>query len=324
MQAWTWERYGPPEVLELREFDEPAPGRDEVLVRVRAAAANPYDWRHLRSDPHLVRISAGLRRPKPGSILGADLAGVVESVGSDVRGFAPGDEVFGVVSLGAFAQAVAVPQETLAAKPAVLSFEEAAAVPMAGLTALRALDGVSAGQRVLVNGASGGIGSFAVQLAKVAGAEVTGVCSAPNVDLVRSLGADEVVDYTGEDFTRRGARYDLVVDLVGNRSLAELRRAVTPRGTLAIVGGLAGGGGRLLGPMTQMLKGAVVARFVSQRIVSVGWKPGAQALRRLAELLEGKQIVPVIDRAYPFGEVPEAIRYLEGRRARGKVVITGA
>lgn len=322
MKAWIWERYGSPEVLELREVGVPEPGSGEVLVRVRAAAANPYDWRHLRSDPHLVRIQAGLRRPKPGSILGADLAGVVERVGEGVTGFRAGDEVFCSAPLGAFAELVSVSQDRLAGKPARLTFEEAAAVPMAGQTALRALDGLRAGQRVLINGASGGIGTFAVQLANVAGAEVTGVCSTPNVDLVRSLGADDVVDYTREDFTARSGRYDLLVDLVGNRPLGEMRRALTPRGTLAIVGGLAGGGGRLLGPMVQLLKGAAMSRFVSQRIVGVSWQPGGQALRQLAELLDEKQIVPVIDRTYPFTEVPQAIGYLEGRRARGKVVIT--
>ncbi|MFD9950515.1 NAD(P)-dependent alcohol dehydrogenase [Nonomuraea sp. NPDC059023] len=321
-KAWVWERYGSPDVLALREVDEPEPGRHEVLVRVRAAAVNPYDWRHLRSDPHLVRLSAGLRRPKPGSILGADLAGVVERVGADVRGLAVGDEVFGGVRLGAFAEAVAVPQETLVPKPEDVSFEAAAAVPMAGQTALKALDGLVAGQRVLVNGASGGIGTFTVQLAKALGAHVTGVCGAHNADLVRSLGADEVVDYNREDFTRPIERYDLLVDLVGNRSLKEFRRALTPKGTLALVGGLSSGGGRVLGPLVQVVKGMVVARFVGQRITGVSWKPGKQALNHLAELLAAKEIVPVVDRVYPLAEVPEAIRYVESMRARGKVVIT--
>ncbi|MFI6292637.1 NAD(P)-dependent alcohol dehydrogenase [Nonomuraea sp. NPDC050790] len=322
MKAWAWERYGSPDVLALREVDEPEPGRHEVLVRVRAASVNPYDWRHLRSDPHLVRLSAGLRRPKPGSILGADLAGVVERVGADVRGLAVGDEVFGGVRLGAFAEAVAVPQETLVPKPEGVSFEEAAAVPMAGQTALKALDGLAAGQRVLVNGASGGIGTFTVQIAKSLGAHVTGVCGARNADLVRSLGADEVVDYNREDFTRTAERYDLLVDLVGNRSLKDFRRALMPKGTLALVGGLSSGGGRLLGPMVQVVKGMAVTKFVGQRITGVSWQPGKQALDHLADLLAAKEIVPVIDRVYPLAEVPEAIRYVESLRARGKVVIT--
>lgn len=204
MKAWSWDRYGPPEVLALKDVDEPGIARDEVLVRVRAASVNPYDWRHMGADPKLVRLSVGLRRPRPGLILGADLAGVVERVGEEVTGLRPGDEVFGEVRLGSFAEAVAVPRNRLAVKPARLTFEQAASVSMAAHTALQGLrdvGGISAGSRVLVNGASGGIGTFAVQLAKTFGAEVTGVCSTRNIELVRSLGADDVVDYTREDFT---------------------------------------------------------------------------------------------------------------------------
>ncbi|HUH06674.1 MAG TPA: NAD(P)-dependent alcohol dehydrogenase [Egibacteraceae bacterium] len=325
MKAWTWDRYGSPDVLRMDDVDEPAIGGGDVLVRVRACAANPYDWRHVRSDPHLVRMTAGLRRPKPGLILGADFAGVVERVGVDVTRFRPGDEVFGEVALGAFAEAVSVPQQTLAVKPADVTFEDAAAVPMAGMTALQGLRDqgrIEAGQQVLINGASGGIGTFAVQLAKALGARVTGVCSTRNFELVRSIGADEVIDYNREDFTQRRQRYDLVLDAVGNHSLAELRRALRRDGTLVIVGGIASGGGRLLGPGAQVLRGALAARFVSQRIVAVLAKPNAEDLHYLAELIEAGRVAPVIDRTYSFADVPDAIRYLEQRHARGKVVIT--
>ncbi|RAY12890.1 NAD(P)-dependent alcohol dehydrogenase [Actinomadura craniellae] len=324
MKAWTWERYGSPDTLTLRDVDEPAIAPDEVLVRVRAASVNPYDWRHLRADPYLVRLSYGLRRPKAGLILGADLAGVVERVGDEVTGFRPGDEVFGEVPLGSFAETVAVPQDRLAVKPAGLSFEQAAAVSMAAHTALQGLRDVGqieAGQRVLVHGASGGIGTFAVQLAKAFGAEVTAVCSTRNLELVRSLGADHVVDYTSTDFTQREERYDLLMDIVGDRSLAKLRSVLTPGGTLVIVGGIAASN-RLLGPAAQILRGALVARFVRHRVVSVSWKPNAKDLRFLAELMEAGRVTPVIDRTYAFTEVPEALRYLERRRARGKVAIT--
>ena len=324
MKAWTWDRYGPPDVLTLREFDEPAPAPDEVLVRVRAASVNPYDWRHLRADPHLVRLSIGLRRPKPGLILGADLAGVVERVGENVTDLRPGDEVFGEVPLGAFAETVTASPDTLAVKPAALTFEQAAAVSMAAHTALQGLrdaGGITPGQHVLINGASGGIGTFAVQLAKVLGAEVTAVCSTRNLDLVRSLGADTAIDYTREDFTAGKQRYDLLMDIVGNRPLARLRRALNPRGTLVIVGGIASTD-PLLGPASQMLRGALASRFVSHRIASVQWCPNTQDLSYLAHLLETARITPVIDRAYPFTALPEALRHLERRHAQGKIVLT--
>ncbi|WP_084956793.1 NAD(P)-dependent alcohol dehydrogenase [Thermoactinospora rubra] len=322
MKAWTWDRYGPPDVMELRDLAAPEPGDGEVLVRVRAASVNPYDWRHLRSDPQIVRLYAGFRRPKPGSILGADLAGVVERVGPGVSAFRPGDEVFGETKLGAFAELACVPAERLAAKPGTLSFEEAAAVPMAGQTALKALAGLRTGQRVLINGAAGGIGTFAVQIANAYGAEVTAVCSGRNAQLVRSLGADHVVDYTREDFTRSGRRHDLLVDLIGNHSLREMRRVVVPGGTLALVGGM-DAGGRLLGPIPQIVLGGLLSRFVSQRIVGVSWTPTGEALRRLAALIEAGRVRPVLDRTYKFAEAPQALRYVESRHARGKVVIGG-
>ncbi len=279
----------------------------------------------MRADPKLARLSVGLRRPKPGLILGADLAGVVERLGDEVTELHPGDEVFGEVRLGSFAETVAVPHNRLAVKPARLTFEQAASVSMAAHTALQGLRNagrISAGQRVLVNGASGGIGTFAVQLAKTFGAEVTGVCSTRNIELVRSLGADDVVDYTREDFTEREGRYDLLLDIVGDRSLAKLRRPLTSRGTLVIVGGIASARGKLLGPAAQVLRGTLASPFVSQRIVTVSWKPNTTDLRFLAELIQTEQITPVIDRTYPFTEIPEALRYIERGHARGKVAIT--
>ncbi|TDC54268.1 NAD(P)-dependent alcohol dehydrogenase [Actinomadura sp. KC345] len=325
MKAWSWDRYGPPDVLVLKDVDEPAIAGDEVLVRVRAASVNPYDWRHVQADPKLIRLSIGLRRPKPGLIPGADLAGVIERVGDEVTGLRVGDEVFGEVELGAFAETVAVPQGRLAVKPAGLTFEQAASVSMAAHTALQGLRDVakiSAGQRVLVNGASGGVGTFAVQLARTFGAEVTGVCSTRNLELVRSLGADDAVDYTREDFTEREGRYDVLMDIVGDRPPARLRRPLTRRGTLVIVGGIASGRGRLLGPAAQVLRGALASPFVSQHVGTVHWKPNSTDLRFLADLMEKGEIAPVIDRTYPFAEIPEALRYLERGHARGKVAIT--
>ncbi|RFS82053.1 NAD(P)-dependent alcohol dehydrogenase [Actinomadura spongiicola] len=325
MKAWSWDRYGPPDVLTLKDVDEPAIGPDEVLVRTRAASVNPYDWRHVAADPKLVRLSIGLRRPRPGLVPGADLAGVIERVGAGVTGLSVGDEVFGEVRLGSFAERVAVPQNRLAVKPAGLTFEQAASVSMSAHTALQGLRDVgrvSAGQRVLVNGASGGVGTFAVQLAKTFGAEVTGVCSTRNIELVRSLGADHVMDYTRENFTERKGRYDLLMDNVGNRSLARLRRPLTSRGTLVIVGGIDSGRGALLGPAAQVLLGALASPFVSQRVRTVHWKPNSEDLRLLAELMEEGRLTPVIDRTYPFDQIPDALRYLERGHARGKVVIT--
>ncbi|NKZ02885.1 NAD(P)-dependent alcohol dehydrogenase [Actinomadura latina] len=325
MKAWGWDRYGSPDVMTLKDVAEPGIARDEVLVRVRAASVNPYDWRHVRADPALARLANGLRRPKPGLILGADLAGVVERAGAEVTGLRPGDEVFGEVRLGSFAEVVAVPWNRLALKPARLTFEQAASVSMAAHTALQGLRDagrIAAGQRVLVNGASGGIGTFAVQLAKALGAEVTGVCSTRNVELVASLGADDVVDYTRADFTDRAGRYDLLMDIVGDRSLRELRRPLTSRGTLVLVGGIAAARGRLLGPAAQQFRGKLASPFVGQRIATVSWKPNSADLRYLAELMEKEQLTPVVDRTFPFAEIPDALRYIEPGHARGKVAIT--
>jgi NADPH:quinone reductase-like Zn-dependent oxidoreductase len=323
MKAWIYNRYGSPDVLELKEIDMPTGNDDHMLVRIRAAGANPYDWRLLRANPYLVRLMKGLRRPRQAVIAGADMAGVVESVGKGVTRFNPGDEVYAEIGAGCFADYVSVREEQVALKPANLTFEQAAAVPMAAMTALQGLRNVGRikeGQRVLVNGASGGVGSFAVQLAKSLGAaEVTGVCSTRNVELVRSIGADHVIDYTQEDFTWSGQRYDLLLDTVGNHSIGAFRRAVTRKGTFVIAGG---GGGRWLGPVPQLLKGMLLSPFVSQRIVTFVCKPNREDLEFLKELIETDKVMPVIDRTYPLAEAPEAIRYLEEGHAQGKVVVT--
>ncbi|NUJ99692.1 NAD(P)-dependent alcohol dehydrogenase [Streptomyces lunaelactis] len=323
MKAIVQDRYGSPDVLELREVDKPVVADHEVLVRVRTAAVNARDWHLMRGDPYLARLVLGFGRPKT-KIRGTDFAGQVEAVGKDVNRFRPGDEVFGEAD-GAFAEYVCAPDDVVEPKPANLTFEQAAALPLAGNTALmglRDLGRVQPGQTVLVNGASGGVGTFAVQIAKAFGAEVTGVCSTRNVDLVRSVGADHIVDYTREDFTRNGRPYDVVLDLVGNRSLAECRRALTPAGTLVLSGGGVSEGGSLVGPMGLILRGQALSRFVSQRLLVLTATPNKENLAALRELAESGKVTPVIDRTYPLREVPEAIRYLEVEHAHAKVVIT--
>jgi NADPH:quinone reductase-like Zn-dependent oxidoreductase len=321
MQAIVSSEYGSPDELELDEVEKPALVADGVLVRVRAAAVNPLDWHEVRGEPYFGRLMGlGLRRPK-NSRRGLDVAGVVEAVGENVTAFRPDDEVFGSCR-GAFAEYVQGTEEEFVSKPARLTFEEAAALPVAGVTALQALRDrgrIQAGQRVLINGAAGGVGTFAVQIAKASGAHVTGVCSARNMELVRSIGADDVVDYAVHDFSRNGLRYDLILDTVGNRSLRDIRRVLTPKGTLVIVGG---GGGRLLGPLAQFARALVLSRFVGQRVVPVIANVRKEDLLVLKELVDGAKITPVVDRAYPLREAPEAIRYVEARHARGKVVIS--
>jgi NADPH:quinone reductase-like Zn-dependent oxidoreductase len=321
MKAITYHRYGPPEVLGLEEVDEPVVQDDDVLVRVRAASVNPRDWHFLRGLPYIVR-PVGLRRPKSG-VLGSDIAGQVEAVGKAVTRFRPGDEVFAFVLSGAFAEHAAVPEAVLGHKPATLSFEQAATVPLAALTALQGLRDhgrVQPGQKVLILGASGGVGTFAVQLAKSYGAEVTGVSSTRNLELVRSLGADHVIDYTREDLTRSGQTYDLIFQLAGTRSPSDLRRALTPKGTLVLSSGESDG--RWIGPLGRVIKAAVLAPFLRQRLVTFEAKQSKDDLRVLKELVESGRLSPVIDRTYPLIETSEAIRYLETGRARGKVVIT--
>jgi NADPH:quinone reductase-like Zn-dependent oxidoreductase len=324
MKAIVQQRYGPPEVLALREVPVPEPASGQVLVRVHAATVNARDWHMMRGDPYLARLSVGLRRPKS-TIRGTDFAGVVESVGAEVTRFSPGDEVFGEVD-GAFAEYVCAPEGVVGRKPANLSFAQAAAVPLAGNTALiglRDLAQVRPGQRLLVNGASGGVGTFAVQLGKALGAEVTGVCSTRNVALVGALGADHIIDYTQADFARTGQRYDVVFDLVANRSLADLRRVLTPTGTLLFSGGGVSKGGSFLGPIGLVIKGSLAARFTrGQRLLVVNTKPSSENLAALRDLIEAGRITPVIDRSYPLRQAPEAIRYLEVEHARAKVVIT--
>jgi len=326
MKAVRYHRYGGPDVLELQEVDTPAAGDGELLVRVRAASVNPLDWHFMRGAPYLVRMMAGLSRPKPSaSRLGADMAGSVEAVGQDVTGFQPGDEVFGgLEERGTLAEYISVRADAVVLqKPAGLTFEQAAAVPVAAFTALQALRDkgrVQPGQKVLVNGASGGVGTFAVQIAKALGAEVTGVCSTGNVGMVASIGADQVVDYTREDFTRAERRYDLLIDIAGSRSLAETRRVLVPKGVLVVVGGP--NKGRWIGPFGRTIRMLMQSPAVSQRMVSFLAHQNRDDLAVLRELLDAGKVTPVIDRAYRLNQVAEAVRYLETGHARGKVVIT--
>ena len=332
MKAIVQDRYGAPGSLRIVEVDRPTPKNNELLVRVHAAALNARDWHILRGDPRVMRLMApavfGLRGPRR-PIRGSDVSGTVVEVGRDVTRWRAGDEVYGDLgdSDGAFAEYACLPGTAAERKPTGLTFEQAAAIPLAGRTALAGLrhaGRVAPGQRVLVNGASGGVGTFAVQIARALGAEVTGVCSPRNVELVRSIGADHVVDYTREDFTRAARPYDLVFDLVGNRSLGELRRALAPTGTLVLSGGGAPTGGRptMFGPLGLMVRGQASSRLVGQRVVVLAVPPVADTLGALHELVESGQVVPVIDRTYPLAEVPEALRYLEIEHARAKVVIT--
>ena len=321
MQAIVCEKYGSPDVLELREIDVPVLEDDQVLVKGHAASVNPLDWHHMRGEPLFIRMSEGLTRPKNMG-LGADVAGTVEAVGRNVTRVQPGDEVFGM-SVRTLAEFVAISEEGVVPKPANVTFEEAAAVPVAALTALQGLrnkGGIQPGHKVLVNGAAGGVGTFTVQIAKSFGAEVTGVCSTRNVELVRSIGADRVVDYTQEDFARSGERYDLILDAVCNRSLSAFRRVLTPDGTLVLVGAAKGrSGGR---PILRLVRTLLRGRFVSQTVVPYMAARNRDDLVFLTGLMEAGKVKPVIDRRYPLSEVPEAIRYLEAGHARGKVVIT--
>jgi NADPH:quinone reductase-like Zn-dependent oxidoreductase len=321
MKAVVFHRYGPPEQLELEDIERPAVTDDGVLVRVRAASVNALDWRIMRGQPYVGRLMGmGLRKPAR-SIPGVDLAGIVEAVGSGVTEFKPGDEVIGH-RINACAEYVLGKERHFVIKPARLTFEQAAAVPVAGMTALEALrDGghVQSGQKVLINGAAGGVGTYAVQLAKAFGADVTGVCSTRNVEMVRSIGADHVVDYTKEDFTRSGQRYDLILYINGNRSIADCRRALARDGTLVIVGG---SGGRLLGPMSLWLQALVLRRFVRHKLVPFLSKGSHDGLVVLKDLIEAGKVTPVVDRTYPLSETAAALRYLEGHHARAKVVIT--
>lgn len=320
MNAIVYCNYGGPEVLDLRRIEKPVPQPDQVLVRVHAASVNPLELHYMRGTPYVMRLDGGLRKPKV-TRLGVDFAGTVEAVGSAVTDFKPGDAVFGGRT-GSYAEYLAVRAASIVKKPDGISFEEAAVVPIAGLTALQAVRDhgkVRAGQRVLINGASGGVGTFAVQIAKSLGAHVTGVCSTRNVALVRSLGADQVVDYTREDFTEGKQPYDVIIDMVGNHSLREYRRVLKPDGIYVMVGGPKG---RWIAPIDRVARMAVVAPFVSQKFGMMLSKLNRDDLAVLAGLMTSGKVRPVIDRRYPLARVPEAIRYLETGRARGKVVIT--
>lgn len=322
MKAWAYERYGrPDEVLELREVNVPAVGDDQVLVRVVAASVNPLDWHWMTGTPRFARLVMGLRRPKR-SVPGADLAGIVEAVGKDVTRFQPGDEVFGE-TVGALADYAVVSEVGLVAKPSNLTFEEAAAVPVAALTALQGLrdwGGVKKGDRVMINGASGGVGTFAVQIAKALGAaQVTGVCSTRNTETARELGADSVIDYTREDFTRTGVRYDVVFDGPGNRSLADLRRILAPGAVHVLIGGPKG---RWVQPIPVLVKMKLASMFFDFEAANDTAERKLEDLETLREWLESGALRPVIDRNYKLDEVPEALTYQGEFHARGKIVVT--
>jgi NADPH:quinone reductase-like Zn-dependent oxidoreductase len=320
MKAMVYAEYGSPDVLEHREIEKPVVKDAEALVRVYASSINLLDWHFLTGDPFLARIMSGLFKPKH-QVLGIDFSGRVEVVGASVTQFQPGNEVFGSTSNGCFAEYVCVSEEEVVSKPDNITFEDAAAVPGAAIPALQALRDygqIQPGQKVLINGASGGVGTFAVQIAKSFGAEVTGVCSARNLDMVRSIGADQVIDYTREDFTQSGPRYDLIIDNVGNRSVSDLKRTLSPQGICVIIGYSSPG---LL--LQHMLLGTLVSMTGSKKIGLLGEaKPNKKDLVFTAELLEAGKVVPVIDRRYPLSETAEAIRYLEEGHARGKVIIT--
>ncbi len=322
MRAIVQDRYGPPDVLELREVAKPEVGPRDVLVRVRAAGVDPGAWHLMTGLPYLIRLMGyGLRAPK-NPTPGMDLAGRVEAVGAEVGRFRPGDEVFGVAD-GSFAEYASTLETRLAPKPANLGFEQAAAIPVSGVTALQAVHDeaeIAPGESVLILGAGGGVGTFAVQLAKASGAEVTGVCSGAKADLVRSLGADRVLDYTREDFAGEGLRYDAILDTAGNRPLSVLRRALAPEGTLVIIGGERGG--KWLGGLERQLGAAILSLFVRQRLRPQFPKKKEGVLDRLKELVESGKMRPVLDRTFPLEEAPGAIRYLMEGRARGKVVLT--
>jgi NADPH:quinone reductase-like Zn-dependent oxidoreductase len=310
--------------LKLADIEKPTPNDDQILVRVRAASVNPYDWHFVEGTPYVIRaMGIGLRKPKD-IRLGVDFAGTVEAAGKNVTHFKPGDEVFGGRS-GAFAEYVCPRAAgSVALKPASVTFEQAASINIAGITALQAVRDkgkIQPGQKVLINGASGGVGTFAVQIAKSFGADVTGVCSTRNIELVRSLGADHVIDYTKEDFTKSGQRYDVMLDNVANHSLSECRRVLTPNGIYVLIGGGGANEQGLLGGLAKALKAALLAKFVSQKMGMMMAEPSNKDLAILAEMMESGKLKPVIDRTYKLDQLPDAIRYVEQGHARGKVIV---
>jgi NADPH:quinone reductase-like Zn-dependent oxidoreductase len=321
MKAIVQDKYGSPDVLELREIDKPAIGDRDVLVRVRAAAVHPGDYFVMTGVPHIVRLALGLRKPR-NAIPGRDVAGIVEAVGKDVTQFQPGDEVFGWCTTGVLAEYACAGQGNFAPKPANLTFEQAAAVAVSGTTALQALRDkgeVQPGQKVIITGASGGVGTFAVQIAKSLGAEVTGVCSTRNVDMVRLIGADHVIDYTKETFTQSGQRYDVILDNAEAQSLSECRRVLAPKGTYIPNRGT---GGRWIGPLGRIAKARVVSLFVRQSLRPFLSKENNNDLVHLKELIESGKVTPVIDRTYPLSKSADALAYVAEGHARGKVAIT--
>jgi len=323
MQAIVYRQYGAADVLRLERTDRWLPEDHQVVIKVRAAAANPLDWHYMRGTPYLMRMDSGWRAPKTPR-LGADVAGVVVEVGKNVTRFKAGDEVFGTGG-GTFAEYVRSSETKIVRKPAELTFDQAAAIPVAALTALQGLRDkghLHAGQKVLINGASGGVGTFAVQIAKALGAEVTGVCSTRNLELVRSLGADHVIDYTTQDVTQGAERYDVILDNVGTTPLLDFRRVMKPAGIFVIVGGGGPNDGKLIGPMARPLQGLLLAPFVSQQFVMLLAEINDKDLQFISDLVAVKKLTPVIDRTYRLSEVPAAIRYLEQGHARGKVIIT--
>ena len=323
MKAIVYHEFGSPEVLQLEEIEKPVPNDNQLLIKVRAASVNPLDWHYMEGTPYLGRlVEFGLLKPKVAR-LGVDYAGTIEAVGKDVTQFKPGDEVYGN-RFGAFAEYVVASEKALALKPANLTFEQAASVPVAAVTALQALRDkghVQPGQKVLINGASGGVGTFAVQIAKSFGAEVTGVCSGRNAEMVRSIGADHVIDYTKEDFTKSEQLYDLIIDNVGNRSLLECRRVLNPKGKIILIGGGGINDGRWTGPLVGVIKMLVLKSFVTQEMSMMLAEMNNKDLTILADLIQAGKVKTVIDRTYPLSQLPEALRYLEEGHARGKVVI---
>jgi NADPH:quinone reductase-like Zn-dependent oxidoreductase len=335
MKAIVYTTYGPPEVLQLKEVEKPVPKDDAVLIHVRAASVNPLDGAIMKGRPYIARIMTGLRTPNV-TRLGVDVAGHVEVVGRNVTQFKPGDEVFGAclrdphasgvsvwICQGAFAEYACVPEASLVMKPDDITFEQAAAVPIAAFTALQGLRDkgqLQPGQTVLINGAAGGVGTFAVQIAKSFGAEVTGVCSTRNLDMVRSIGAEHVVDYTQEDFTKRGQRYDLLFDCIGNHSLSACRRVLKPQGRLIMVGDRSGR--RMLGSLARVITALVVSPFVGQKLVMFLARPSKEDLIIMHDLMKAGKVTPIIDKRYHLSDVPEALRYLEAGHAQGKIAIT--
>ncbi len=321
MKAIVYRCYGPPDVLKFEDIAKPSAADDEVLIKVHAASVNPLDWHYMRGSPSIMRLMSGIGAPKD-TRLGVDFAGTVEAVGKNVVRFKPGDEVFGGAT-GAFAEYVTVREDrALAPKPDKMTFEQAASVPIAAVTALQALRDkghLKPGQKVLINGASGGVGTFAVQIAKSFGAQVTGVCSTRNLEMVQSIGADHVIDYKREDYTRSGERYDLIIDMVGNHSIMQNRQALTPEGILVMIGGPSDG---LLGPLANPIKALMLSPFVSQEFVMFVAQLNKEDLAILGDLMQAGEVTPVIDRRYNLSDVPAAIRYSEEGHARGKIIVT--